>query len=158
MIDLEEAAVPMKRVYLLSEELRVDRKQVELTRKLTLDKSRPHMGLKGSFGLFASEIWWDNINRRKMPLRLLRGPVARVYEAGQDQEGINNTVDLSLENGTVIPVGIYVNDPVDIDLFKVGSWVVIVYALDELKDPSTNLGDKHAQVSLEMAVSLERVT
>jgi hypothetical protein len=92
-----------------------------------------------------------------MPLRVLEGTVVRVYEAGQDHEGINNTIDLSLENGAVVPVGIYVNDPVDVGLFKVGSWVTIVYALDELKDPSTNLGDKYSKIALEMAVSLELV-
>ena len=155
LLDLEQAGRPMKRVYLLSEELKTDPEQVKHTRQLTLDKSRPNMGLKGSHGLFASSTWWNNINRRRMPLRFVSGVVTRAFEAGQDKHGVNNTVTLQLSDGTSESVGIYVNDPTDVRLFKAGVLVTIVYALDELKSSADTLGEKYSKVALEAAVSVE---
>jgi hypothetical protein len=153
LLDLEKAGVAMKRVYLLSTELDANPQQVELTRKLTLDKTRPTMGLKGTYGLFASDEWWSNINSRKMPLKFVSGTVTRALEAGQDQVGINNTVVLQLSDGQSDSVGIYVNNPSDVSLFKNGAFVMIVYALDELKSGAHNLGETNLEVALEMAVS-----
>lgn len=155
LLNLESAPVAMKRVYLLSTKLAANPEEVELTRKLTLDKSRPTMGLKGTYGLFASNEWWSNINRRKMPLKFVSGTVTRVLEAGQDQEGINNTVVLRLSNGQSDSVGIYVNDPSNVNLFKVGKFIMIVYGLDELKSGAHNLGNKNLEVALEMAISVD---
>ena len=145
----------MKRVYLLSEELKKDPEQIALTQALTLNPAKPQLGLKGVHGLFASEAWWQSINQKKMPLLHISGVVVRVYVAGQDQEEKNNTIDIALGDGTTQSVGIYTNDPDDIDLFQVGCKAAIVYALDELKkQPAFDGGVNYSKVALEMAVSL----
>jgi hypothetical protein len=144
----------MKRVYLLSEELRQDPEQVEMTRALTRDKTRPRMGLKGSHGLFASAEWWSSINRGKMPLRFAKGIIVCTYEAGQDREGVDNAFDLLLDDGKTLSESIYVNDPADEKLFKAGCLVQVVYALDKLKPGA---GHTYLEIPLEMAVSLEPV-
>lgn len=54
-LSLAESRVPMRLVYQLAEELRRDPEQVFLVQSLTLDKNRPLLGLKGSFGLFGSK-------------------------------------------------------------------------------------------------------
>jgi len=144
---------PLRRVYLLTAELRANPRQVELTRSLTLDKSRPNMGLKGKHGLFASEEWWDSINTGRMPLRRVSGTAVRVYEAGQDRTGVINKVDLQLEDGSRAAVGIYVNDRRDARLFKIGSKVELVYALDELKRDHGS--GPYSEIALEMAVSID---
>jgi hypothetical protein len=59
----------MKTVYTLSKALELDPKRIELARKLTLDKSRPRLGLRGRYGLFASEEWWQNIQCEKIKMR-----------------------------------------------------------------------------------------
>ncbi|MGK5064798.1 hypothetical protein [Janthinobacterium sp. LB3P112] len=41
----------MKRIYTLAEALAKDPARIAKTQSLTLDSSRPHMGLKGSHGL-----------------------------------------------------------------------------------------------------------
>jgi hypothetical protein len=156
ILDLEQPKRSMRRVYLLSDELRSNPQQVELTQELTLDETRPAMGLKGSYGLFASEAWWDNINSRRMPLRFVSGTIIRAYEAGQDQEGVNNTVELRLSDGAAESVGIYVNDPRDVALFKEGKYVMVVYAVDELKSGSHSLGNDQLEIALEMAISVDQ--
>lgn len=68
----------MKLVYLLSEELKADPEYVSLTQALTLDKSKPYVGLNGTYGLFGSQEWWDSINQGKMPLLSLSGVIKKL--------------------------------------------------------------------------------
>lgn len=158
LLSLEQADIPMKQVFQLSEELKKNPERVTLTQALTLNQSRPNMGLKGTYGLFGSQEWWDSIEQRKMPLLFLSGIIKDAYVAGQDPSEINNTIDLMLDNGSVCEVGIYVNDELDIKLFRVGYRADIVYALDEMKkQPDVDGGINHSKTALEMAVSLQPV-
>ena len=143
-------------MYLLSEELKNDQERVISAQELTLDSSRPLMGLKGAHGLFASDEWWGSIQEKKIPLLFVSGVITRVYVAGQDEGDINNTVDLVTEDGSVTSVGIYTNNIDDVSLFNTGCRVEIVYALDELKrQPARDGGVNYSKVALEMAVSTE---
>jgi len=148
----------MKRVFSLSDELKRAPERVALTQALTKDESRPFIGLKGSYGLFGSQEWWGNIELRKMPLLFVSGQISRAYVAGQDRSAGNNTIDLIARDGSVFPVGIYTNDKQDVELFREGYWVEMVYALDELKQqPASDGGVNYSKVALEAAVSLQPV-
>ncbi|RYE40871.1 MAG: hypothetical protein EOP24_39275 [Hyphomicrobiales bacterium] len=81
------------RVYTLTEDIKADPSQVEKAQALTLNRNKPNMGLKGTYGLFGSPQWWDSINCRRMPLRFISGTILRLSEAGQDSKtGVNNTM------------------------------------------------------------------
>lgn len=148
----------MRCVYLLSEELRLDPNQVALTQALTLNQARPQMGLKGTHGLFGSSEWWAGIQEGRMPLLQLSGVVTRAYMAGQDESGLNNTIDLLQDDGSEHAVGIYVNNPEDANLFQVRHRAEIVYALDELKlQPAKDGGVNYSKIALEMTVSVQPV-
>jgi hypothetical protein len=156
LLELNSPLPGMKRVYTLTEELESDPKQVELTRALTLNTGKPQLGLKGTHGLFATEEWWNSINTRTMPLRFVSGFVVEAYEAGQDHEGVNNTVDVKLSDGGTEAVGIYTTRSEDISLFQPSRAVSIVYALDLLKRQSgANGGPNYCEIALEMLVSTE---
>ncbi|MDI4635816.1 hypothetical protein J7U46_22310 [Pelomonas sp. V22] len=143
----------MRRVYLLSKDLEANPGQVERARALTLNRSKPRLGLRGVHGLFASDEWWNSINTGKMRLRFVSGIVAEAYEAGQDRTGVNNAVTVKLDDASTTSVGIYTNDPRDVRLFRTGSKVSIVYAQDELKDQPAPDGDvNYAEIALEMLV------
>ena len=158
LLDLNSPVSGMKRVYMLTEELRSDPKRVELTHALTLNSAKPNRGLKGEHGLFATEEWWDSINTRKMPLEYVSGVVVEEYEAGQDHEGVSNTVTLKLSNDTTTSVGIYTNGSEDVGLFRVGHAASIVYALDKLESqPAIGGGTNYSKVALEMLVSIQPV-
>lgn len=55
ILQLRDSPVAMKFVYLLSTELKSDPEYVMLVQRLTLDQSKPFMGLKGTHGLFGSK-------------------------------------------------------------------------------------------------------
>lgn len=145
-------------VYLLSEELKVKPEQITLNQALTLDESRPNMGLLGTNGLFSSKKWWDSIDQGKMPLLFFSGVIQKAYVAGQDPSKYNNTIDVLLDDNSIKSIGIYVNKAEDAEFFKIGHNVEIVYALDELKPGATKLfGEQYLDIALEMAVSLKPV-
>ena len=154
LLELEESPIPMRHVYSLALDLKQDRRRVELAQKLTLDLSRPLLGLKGKHGLFASDEWWTSVREREIPFLHVSGVIQRSYFAGQDTPGHNNTVDLALDDGSISSAGIYTNELRDVDLFSPGHLVQVVYALDELKrQPASDGGVNYSKVALEMAVS-----
>ena len=51
----------MRTVYDLEIKLQSDPEQVRDAQALTLDGSRPLMGLAGTYGLFGSAEWWGNL-------------------------------------------------------------------------------------------------
>lgn len=123
----------MRTIYLLSKELADDPEQVRQTQELTLDRSRPQLGLKGSRGLFASTEWWEAISRGMIPTRTISGRILKVYVTGMERGLAPNTIDIRTDTGEEHVAGIYVNSRKDHSEFRAGRWVEIVYALDDLK-------------------------
>ncbi len=153
-LNLNDKNQSMKIVYQLTDELKINPQLIIKAQALTLNKSRPLMGLKGTHGLFASDEWWTNIRNKVMPTLHLNGLIKRVYAAGQDYSNINNSIDLLLDDGSIYAAGITVNNDKDRALFKKGARVEILYALDELKkQPAPNGGINYSKVTIEVAVS-----
>lgn len=158
LLKLENLKIPMKLVYFLSEELKTKPEQIVLTQSLTLDKSRPNIGLKGTYGLFGSQEWWNSINQGKMPLLYVSGVITRTFVAGQDPSPVDNAFSLLLDDGSKVEESIYdyIKEE-DKKLFQKGSRVEIIYANDELKRKNSNGEKAYLDIVLEMAVSLEPV-
>lgn len=157
LLEHDHLAFSMKTVFTLSEELRRNPERIVIAQALTMDASKPLMGLKGTYGLFGSEEWWRSIEERRTPLRYESGKILRAYCGGQDRSKINNTVDLVTTDDRVVAVGIFTNDKQDIALFREGSWVEVAYALDELKRPARDGAANFVEITLEMAVSLRTI-
>lgn len=158
LLKLENSKVPMKMVYLLSEELKAKPEQITLTQSLTLDKLRPNMGLKGTNGLFGSKEWWNSINQGRIPLEYVSGVITRTYVSGQDPLPVDNSFSLLLDDGSTCEESIY--DYIkkeDKKLFQRGSRVEIIYAQDELKRKNSNGEKTYLDIVLEMAISLEPI-
>jgi threonine dehydrogenase-like Zn-dependent dehydrogenase len=154
-IDIEHSQFTMKRTYTLAREVELAPQTVEKAQRLTLDRSRPKMGLKGRHGLFASPEWWKNVENGTIDILRIQGQVVDVYAAGPDATALPDMIDIAAPDGTVVSAGIYVNDPNDVALYTVGRQVELVYALDELKDqPAVDGGINRARIALEMAVSV----
>ena len=155
-LKLNELGSDSKLVYQLAEELKNDPQQVAMAQALTKDSSRP-FGLKGTFGLFGSEEWWNNIKNGVMPTNFVKGAISRLFISGQDEDSQPNTFDLLLPNGKIHTESIFTDNNQDKNLFQIGRSVYILYVLDELKNQSSNFGDKAncSEIVVEMAVSLE---
>lgn len=146
----------MKLIYKLSEELESDPGYVNTVQALSLDDSRPYLGLKGVHGLFGSPEWWGNIENGVLPTIRYSGVITRLYFSGQDSLGKPNTFDFIDGNGFLRTESFYANRKKDHALYKIGHFVDILYALDELKfDDGKN---KYSENVLEVAVSLHSVS
>lgn len=146
--------INMITVYRLETELKNDPNYIKDAQALTLDTSKPLMGLSGKKGLFGSNQWWANIRNGLIPSFNKTGVILQAYIVGQDKVCFNNTIDILLEDGTIESIGIFVNKESDANLFKEGHVATIVYILDELKaQPASNGGINYLDITLEMAVS-----
>ncbi|OEZ83747.1 hypothetical protein JAB8_43900 [Janthinobacterium sp. HH106] len=145
----------MKPVYTLAEALAQDPARVAKTQALTLDSSRPHMGLKGRHGLFASVAWWESIKAGRIQTQTLMGCIERTYFAGQDSRRGDqvNSFTLRLADGSTVDESIYTHRKQDIKLFVPGATVTMVYALDEMKAQAADGGACYARIVLEVSVS-----
>ncbi|MDH5328174.1 MAG: hypothetical protein OEZ68_21480 [Gammaproteobacteria bacterium] len=158
-LQLDKVSVPMRLVYSLPQALKDNPKDVALAQALTLDTTRPLLGLKGMYGLYGSPQWWASIEQRKMPLLFISGVIQRAYVTGMDNCDENNTIDLLLDDGSIRMEGIYVNNKADIKLFRVGCRVELVCVLDELKrQPALDGSVNYLEIPLEVAVSLDVAT
>jgi hypothetical protein len=151
LIDLENQEGSMRLIYTLSEEIKNDPEHVRLAQELTLDKTRPLMGLKGAHGLFGSDEWWNSIYTKKMKLKYVSGVITKTYYAGMDSDRRHNSYELVLDNGSLHQESFYATNDKDIGLYKTGKKVLIVYALDELKRQSGER--KYLEIPVEIAIS-----
>ncbi|MES2039355.1 MAG: hypothetical protein V4495_16100 [Pseudomonadota bacterium] len=153
-LNLTALPIAARLVYELSLELTHDLEQVSLAQALTLDESRPLMGLKGTYGLFGSKEWWGNIANGIMPTKIVSGVIERVYASGQDVENEINTMDIISDEGEHLMEGIYFNSGEEISLYRVGAKVHIFYALDPLKAQASNGGAaRFSEIVVEVAIS-----
>ena len=146
----------LKVVYTLSAELKADPGYVRDVQALSLDNDRPLMGLKPTHGLFGSVEWWESIKSGCIRTAHITGTIRELIFAGQDARWGDsvNAFKLEKEDGTTVLEGIYVQDKVDRDLFRVGAKVSCWYALLELKgQPAPDGTVDYAETVLEMAVS-----
>ena len=158
LLDLKKSNIQMKLTFQLAQQLKDEPERISLAQALTLNDAKPRMGLKGKYGLYGSQEWWNNIEQRKAPLKFISGVITRVYIAGQDEQLINS-FDLLLDDGSIHNNSIYANHKRDRKLFKIGHRVDIVFILDELKrQPAEDGGVNCSEIVLEMAISAEPVT
>lgn len=82
----------MKKVYDLKTALADDQARVADTQELTLDKTRPLIGLAGRYGLFGSPEWWDNLNSGIIPTMIYEGIIESLQFEGMSNEGRSFTL------------------------------------------------------------------
>lgn len=150
-----EDKVVMKVVYELSKDLDTNPDYVAKIQALTLDESKPFLGLKGTYGLFGSKEWWNNIKDGILPTKHCSGVITRIYYAGQDSLRKPNSFDLMDNIGSIRMESFYANNKDDYSLYKVGHKVNILYVLDELKKIDGN--NKFLETVLEISVSLQSI-
>ncbi|NHZ96740.1 hypothetical protein [Massilia sp. CCM 8734] len=152
---LDEADVPMKLVYQLKEDLRRDPERVQQTQALTLNASRPCMGLSGRLGLYGSPEWWANIQNGVIRQEIVSGLITRVYISGWGEDEIN-AFSFVTPYEEVDHEDIHVINQADANLFQVGSRVDVLYCYYELKhQPAEDGTIVYLKEVVEMAVSLE---
>lgn len=122
----------MKKVYDLEVTLALDPKQVADTRALTLDQSRPLMGLKGVYGLFGSFEWWNNLKCGRMPTVLYEGQIESLQFEGMNNEGRSFT--LKLKEGGTYTYSCVANKQADLGAYATGRQVRVTTCTEHKKN------------------------
>ncbi|UOD32804.1 hypothetical protein INH39_14745 [Massilia violaceinigra] len=154
---LQNAEVPMKLVYQLKDEHEWYPERVKRTQALTLDESRPCMGLSQRLGLFGSPAWWENLQNGAIKHDMVSGEITGLYPRDPDEpEMISFAMVTKCEEVDHAFVELF--DSADAGLFRVGCRVDIFFCYDELKhQPANDGGIAYAKRVVEMAVSLDPV-
>jgi hypothetical protein len=143
-----------KLVYDIEKHLAANPQHVAKTQALTLDASRPNMGLKGENGLFASEKWWRSIDEGRIEVRVYSGTIQRLYVAGQDSdEDSVKDFEYLCDDGVTRRATCLVNADEDLGLYRAGATIALAYALDKLKkQPARDGGTNVAEILLEVVI------
>lgn len=153
----QNAAVPMKRVYRLDEGLGRNPKQLRQIQALSLDASRPFMGLSARLGLYGSPAWWANLESGAIRQELISGEIIRV-DAGDEDDPLNCSVSLSTRHEEIDYINLPVLDPADAALFQIGHLVDAFCCYTELKGHPGKDGSIPVLLEVvEIAVSLDPV-
>jgi hypothetical protein len=151
LIDSFAGRQTLQLVYQLDIELAANPAQIRNAQALTLNPSKPSQGLKGTHGLYGSDEWWASINEGRIPVRILSGRIARLFVAGQDEDG-NNTCEFVTPQGETLQEGMYFNTLAGHDEYRVGSEIHCRYAFDEWKAAHPFAGSHLSGVLLEVAI------
>lgn len=146
----------MHLVYHVKVKINKDPNYVKKVQALTLNKSKPTYGLKGTYGLYGSAEWLNNLDSGVIPRKSLSGIIQRIYTVDMDNGNLPDTMDIKLnDSGKIVKQGIFVNNDSDLKLFVIGKRVDVVYYIEDMKEIDYSTGDniKHEFV-LEMSVSV----
>ena len=127
-----EGNMNFKEIYTLERDLESNPKRVELAQKLTLDDSRPSMGLKGTYGLFASEKWWYNFHKNKIPKVIYDGVIESIYFSGMHNESKSFT--LRLDGGGIYKYSLVADHKSDLKLYKEGARLKVITYIEKMKN------------------------
>lgn len=129
-----------KLVYDLKKWLRNNRNDIELTHKLTLD-TNSSAGLKGDYGLYATDEWWGNIENGNIETYVISGTIIGLNEENPSMEANKVTIIKLGNEGREIYGGVdFTNKEAEAEyreLYKVGNKIVEFYILDKLKEDDT---------------------
>ena len=151
-IDLSSYPIELELVYEFSKDMTNDPHLIRDTHQLTLDKSRPFMGLRGDKGLFGTQEWWENIHAKVIPSDIKSGVITRTYVAGIENLAQDNSFEYVDDTGKLHDEGIYTLNKNKRSLFRLNHLVVIYYAYDEMKASTIEDPDYLCNV-IEMAIS-----
>ncbi|RZF54564.1 hypothetical protein EXE30_04900 [Acinetobacter halotolerans] len=129
-----------KLVYDLKDWLINKHYDIELTHKITLDTNSIG-GLKGNYGLYATDEWWRNIDNGNIETYVTSGTIIGLNEENTFME-TNKVTTIKLDNEErEIYGGVdFTNEEIEIryrNLFKIGNKIVTFYVLDKLKEDDT---------------------
>ena len=125
----------MKTLYDLKIALADDPKRVADTQALTLDTSKPLIGLAGTYGLFGSPDWWGNLQSGVIPVVVYEGVIESLQFEGMNNEGRSFT--LRLGDGGTFTYSCVVNNKQDLKAYRVGQKVRVTMLSERKKNGET---------------------
>ena len=88
---------PMKLVYQVRVEIEQNPDYVKDVQKLTLNQSKPTRGLNGTYGLYGSIEWLNNLESGVIPRKKIFGIIQSVYKVSMDESVGSDTMDILID-------------------------------------------------------------
>ena len=89
----------MLTVYSLWQELEKDSDHLKRAQALSLDRSKPNMGLSTRFGLYGSDEWWRNVDNGVIPRATYSGVITETFYTGMDTDRRHSSFRIKTDDG-----------------------------------------------------------
>jgi hypothetical protein len=123
----------MRLVYSLREKLNRDPGYVAAVQAATLGNRKLPGGLKGVYGLFASEQWWRSISDGTAPVTRLQGTITSIDFEGMQNEG--RGFEMRTGDGASYKYNCVANHKGHRKRYIVGKSIEVLYVTEPLKNP-----------------------
>lgn len=123
----------MLTVYSLRHELEQRTDYLKQVQALSLDASKPTMGLSKRLGLYGSDEWWRNVERGVIPRATYAGIITETYYAGMDSNRRHNSFRMKTDDGRDYSYSMIPENSSYKGLYRAGHRAEITTIFDELK-------------------------
>src|SRR5215813_14393624 len=140
----------MLTVYSLRHELERDAEYLKRVQALSLDTSRPNMGLSARLGLYGSDEWWRNVESAVIPRANYSGIITETFYAGMDSDRRHNSFRMKTDNGRDYSYSMVPENSSYKGLYRVGHRAEITTIFEELKSRSADGAREVLELPLEI--------
>ena len=148
----------MLTVYSLRHELERDAEYLKRVQALSLDASRPNMGLSARLGLYGSDEWWRNVESAVIPRANYSGIITETFYAGMDSDRRHNSFRMKTDDGRDYSYSMMPENSSYKGLYRVGHRAEITTIFEELKRRNANGTPEIMETPLEIRLSTKPVT
>jgi hypothetical protein len=120
-------------VYSLRQELKKDMEDLQRVQALSLDRSRPNMGLSPRLGLYGSDDWWRNVDNAVIPRAAYCGTITETFYAGMDSDRRHNSFRMKTDDGREYSYGMVPQNSSYKNLYRPGHRAEIITIFNEYK-------------------------
>ena len=92
------------------------------------------MGLKGTYGLFASGEWWRNFHKNKIPRVIYNGVIEDIHFSGMHNE--SKSFSLRLDDGGIYKYSLVASQKSGLKLYREGVRLRVETFIEKMKDGS----------------------
>jgi hypothetical protein len=148
----------MLTVYSLRDKIEKDLEYLKLVQALSLNTSKPDMGLSTRLGLYGSQEWWKNVESGLIPRANYSGIITETYYAGMDSDRRHNSFRMKTDDGRAYSYGMVPEHSSYKGLYRPGHRAEIVTIFNELKRRNRDGTPELLESPLEIRLSTKPVT
>jgi hypothetical protein len=148
----------MLTVYSLRHELEQDAKYLKDVQTLSLDASRPNMGLSARLGLYGSDEWWRNVESGIIPRARYFGVITETFCEGMDSDRRHNAFRMRTDDGREYSYSMIPANSSHKGLYCVGHRAEITTIFQELKRRNADGTPEIIEAPLEIRLSTKPAT
>jgi hypothetical protein len=148
----------MLTVYSLREELERDAQYIKTVQALTLDASRPRMGLSARLGLYGSDEWWRNVENGVVSRATYFGTITETFYEGMQSDRRHNSFRMKTDDGREYSYSMVPENSSYRGLYRVGHRAEITTIFNELKRRKADGTPETIEEPLEIRLSTTPVT